>query len=273
MGYRDWGYDAQGHRDHTPRPGSPTTDGWNADGWTTDGWTPGSPYADEDDVTGPTGKWTDGIPRQAASRSDGPGASRAQEDRHISWVADLHSDGSAAEAKFDDGDPYGRSRYGQPPPSPRTQLGAPQPVWAYHDPALPGQPRRQPARDRLEPDDGDPGEQANGYLVSMLCTAGWFAFPLVLYTLWILTLDSEPADRCVDAAGEICASARTEALTDLAASLPRVGATLLVSLVVALLLRWASARWRAVTVGFAAAVIGAGSATVLFSVVSGHSLG
>jgi hypothetical protein len=50
-------------------------------------------------------------------------------------------------------------------------------------------------------------------------------------------------------------------------------ATLAFSLLIALVLRWVSSSWRAATVGFAAAVVGGGLATVGVSVITGQPIG
>jgi hypothetical protein len=47
----------------------------------------------------------------------------------------------------------------------------------------------------------------------------------------------------------------------------------MISLAVAAIMRWASASWRAISIGFAASIVGAGAATVLFSVISRTPVG
>ncbi|HEY2950484.1 MAG TPA: hypothetical protein VGJ53_19135 [Micromonosporaceae bacterium] len=107
----------------------------------------------------------------------------------------------------------------------------------------------------------------------MAAAAGWFAVPLVLYLLWALTLKSKPEAGCVDAAGQACPADRAAAIADLIGALPRLAAALTISFAAAAVLRWASATWRPITVGFIGAVVGAGAATVLFSVLGGAPLG
>jgi hypothetical protein len=101
----------------------------------------------------------------------------------------------------------------------------------------------------------------------------WYAVPMVLWVLWSLTLNSEASANCVDDAGVPCESERTEALTTLLDNMPRMGATLVLSILVAVILRWVSSSWRAATVGFAAAVVGGGMATVAISVITGQPIG
>jgi hypothetical protein len=83
-------------------------------------------------------------------------------------------------------------------------------------------------------------------------TAGWYAIPAVLYLVWLVTMDSE-----------------RQGLVgrQFVASLPWLVGAVVISLAVAALLRWATVGWRTLTVSFAAAVIGAGVATIAHSLV------
>jgi hypothetical protein len=149
--------------------------------------------------------------------------------------------------------------------------------------AYPGGPRRAPAPpsgkrkaaiyDVDDDDERDDEPEPGGYLASAAYTAMWYAVPMVLWVLWSLTLNSEASANCVDDAGVPCASERAEAITTLIDSLPQVGATMLFSVLVAMVLRWVSGSWRAGTVGFAAAVVGGGLATVAISVITGQPIG
>jgi hypothetical protein len=78
-------------------------------------------------------------------------------------------------------------------------------------------------------------------------TAGWYGIPGVLYLIWLLTLSG-------DRQGLVGRS--------FLAGLPWLAGAIVLSLVVATLLRWAVQGWRAFTISFAAAVIGAGVATI-----------
>ncbi len=143
--------------------------------------------------------------------------------------------------------------------------------WYEHPPAagVPA-PRRSvdgAHRSRVddEDDEDEDDEPERGYLPAILLTAAWYAGPVLLYLIWSVTLAGAPSPNCVDAAGEPCVSARADALGTLSDGLPRLAAAFSLSLVVALIIRLANGSWRAVTVGFAAAVVGAGIATVAFS--------
>jgi hypothetical protein len=81
-------------------------------------------------------------------------------------------------------------------------------------------------------------------------TAGWYGVPAVLYFVWLITLDS-------DRQGFV--------MRQFVGSLPWLFAAVVLSLAVAGLLRWAVVGWRALTLSFAAAVIGAGVTTIAHS--------
>ena len=68
------------------------------------------------------------------------------------------------------------------------------------------------------------------------------------------------ATTCVAAAGAKCATSHTAGLSKLFEVLPQIGIALVISVIVALLLRLVTTAWRGMTVGFAAAVVGAGVA-------------
>ncbi|HEU5108570.1 MAG TPA: hypothetical protein VFT95_08445, partial [Micromonosporaceae bacterium] len=136
----------------------------------------------------------------------------------------------------------------------------------------PGQ-RRATTYDVDEDDEVDEEPIPGGYLASALYTVMWFAVPMVLWVLWSLTLSGQASANCVDDAGAPCASERVEALTTLTDNLPRMLGTLAFSLVIAMVLRWVSSSWKAATVGFAAAVVGGGLATVGISVITGQPIG
>jgi hypothetical protein len=122
--------------------------------------------------------------------------------------------------------------------------------------------RRPPERlDRQR--DGEATDRAHEaadqrYWVTALWTMAWYAIPLLLTLGWVLL------------GGE--GDQRGSALGAVAGALPTATTALLVSLLVAATLRWASRTWRPVWVGFAAAAVGAGIATVVFSAITGQSL-
>jgi len=98
-------------------------------------------------------------------------------------------------------------------------------------------------------------------------TAVWYVVPVALYVVWALLLGSTPEPNCQDPAGNPCGSPRAEALETLVDTVPRLATALALSLVIAIVMRWANTTWRAATIGFAASVVGAGIATVLFTVI------
>ena len=81
-------------------------------------------------------------------------------------------------------------------------------------------------------------------------TAAWYGIPALLYLVWLVTLD----DQRQGLVGR-----------QFVASLPWLLAAVVLSLAVAGMLRWAIVGWRAVTLSFAAAVIGAGVTTIAHS--------
>jgi hypothetical protein len=107
------------------------------------------------------------------------------------------------------------------------------------------------------------------YLATFGWTAAWFAVPFALFAAWSLTFPSSPGTACARPTGNACPSPRSAALTTLMHSFPKLGMALGIALLVAGLIRLGSTAWRPITVGFSAAIIGAGSATVLASVLSG----
>ena len=90
-----------------------------------------------------------------------------------------------------------------------------------------------------------PDDPRYGHLLGL--TAGWYGATGAVYLLWLVTLGSGRAGG------------------GLAAGLPWLLVALALSLIIAGLLRWAIVGWRALTLSFAAAVIGAGVATIAHS--------
>ncbi|MGI5212641.1 hypothetical protein [Plantactinospora sp. CA-290183] len=132
--------------------------------------------------------------------------------------------------------------------------------------------RPSPLSRRLEDDLLD--SRPSGPLSAVLYAAAWYAVPALLFLVWVLTLDaSVPVDCVPELTGGVCRSDRGQAVAALVNAIPRFVAALTASLVLAVLLRWWNDAWRAVTIGLAAAVVGGGLTTVLFSVISGQPLG
>jgi hypothetical protein len=106
------------------------------------------------------------------------------------------------------------------------------------------------------------------FLATFGWTAAWYAIPVALFAAWSLTFPASPSTACARPTGGACPSPRTAALQMLVHGLPRLGAALGIALVIAVLVRIGSAAWKPVAVGFAAAVVGAGAATIIFSVLT-----
>jgi hypothetical protein len=120
-------------------------------------------------------------------------------------------------------------------------------TWARPEPA----PRSRAAEEdefpvRRHDEFGD--EPAYGPVLGY--TAGWFGIPAVFYLVWLVTLDG-------DRQGMVW--------RQFVASLPWLFTAVILALAVAGLLRWAVVGWRALTLSFAAAVIGAGVTTIAHS--------
>lgn len=130
---------------------------------------------------------------------------------------------------------------------------------AHRDPRLPSR------RDWDEFDDPSSGRH---FAAAALATIGWYTLPLTCYLGWLLFLPAEPRANCVDDDGGACPAPRDEGLRHLVDNLPEIGIAVALAVTVALLLRWITTGWRSVAVGFAASVVGAGAATVLFSALS-----
>ena len=109
----------------------------------------------------------------------------------------------------------------------------------------------------LEPDEDEIEEDTGGPLAAVGYTVIWYGVPVVLFVLYMLVLNG---------------SQQAHALSTLAGAAPQFGLSLVLSMVVAVGLRWASGSWKAASVGLAAAVMGGGLATVLSSAITGNSL-
>jgi hypothetical protein len=105
------------------------------------------------------------------------------------------------------------------------------------------------------------------FLATFGWATAWFAVPYALFALWSLTFPASPGTACARPTGNTCPSPRSLALTTLIDSLPKVAGAMAIALVVAGLIRLGSTAWRPITSGFAAAIIGSGAATVLYSVL------
>ena len=97
-----------------------------------------------------------------------------------------------------------------------------------------------------------PDEPSYGTVLAL--TAGWYLLPGLVYLIWLITVGNDRP---------------SSSGPDLGAGLPWLIASVVLSLAVAGLLRWAIVGWRALTLSFAAAVIGAGVATIAHSLAAG----
>jgi hypothetical protein len=110
----------------------------------------------------------------------------------------------------------------------------------------------------LEPDDDEEIEETTGGpLAAVGYTVIWYGVPVVIFVLYMLVLNG---------------SQQAHALSTLASAAPQFGLSLVLSMLVAVGLRWASGSWKSASVGLAAAVMGGGLATVLSSAITGNSL-
>ncbi len=106
------------------------------------------------------------------------------------------------------------------------------------------------------------------FLATFGWTVAWYAVPAAAFAMWSLTFPADAGTACARPTNGACPSPRTAALEALLNGLPRVGVALAIALAVAGLIRLGSAAWRTVTAGFAAAIIGAGLATVVYSALN-----
>jgi hypothetical protein len=162
-------------------------------------------------------------------------------------------------------DPPVRNSPPEPPPPPPTPPPVPRPA----PPTTPSAaarrydwrvPRHAALPDELPPERRFPS--------TFGWTTAWYAIPVALFAAWSLTFPASPSTACARPTGNACPSPRAAALQMLMHGLPQLGAALGIALVIALLIRIGSAAWKPITVGFASAVVGAGAATILFSVLT-----
>lgn len=130
-----------------------------------------------------------------------------------------------------------------------------------------GSSRRRLEDDLLNPNPGGP-------LAAVLYSAAWYAVPVLVFLVWVLTLDPSAPPGCVtDVTGGGCESERARAMELVVNGAPRFGTALASSLVCAVIFRWWGSTWRAWSVGLAAAVVGGGLSTVLLSAITGQPIG
>jgi hypothetical protein len=158
-----------------------------------------------------------------------------------------------------------------PPTTPRTVRATARPI-RPDDPrwGAPGRPvpPAAPSTDFRPPPIPVEVPPERHFLATFGWTAAWYTVPVAIFAAWSLTFPTDPGTACARPTGGACPSPRAAALANLITGMPRVGVALGIALLVAGLIRWGSTAWRPITVGFSSAIIGAGAATVLYSVLS-----
>jgi hypothetical protein len=109
----------------------------------------------------------------------------------------------------------------------------------------------------LDPDDEEDDQAAGGPLAAAGYTVIWYGVPVVLFVLYMLISNGGSQSHALDTAAKAA---------------PQFGGSLVLSLLISVGIRWFNSSWKAISVGLAAAVVGAGLATVLASAISGNSL-
>jgi hypothetical protein len=117
----------------------------------------------------------------------------------------------------------------------------------------------------------EPSRGRRYFLATFVWTVAWYAVPAAVFAAWSLTFPAAAGTACARPSNNACPPPRTAAVQALLHGLPQVGIALVVGLLVAGLIRLGSAAWRPVATGFAAAIVGAGLTTVLYSAL--HSIG
>ena len=157
---------------------------------------------------------------------------------------------------------YTESEYGYPGQG----LARREPGRLPTGPTYPPGHRREVARRTF--DELDEPTSGRQFVAAELATIFWYLLPLAGYLGWAYFLSTTPVAGCITELGVACPSPRDVAVDRLLANFPELGLSLSLSLTFSLLLRWITTGWHALAVGFAASVVGAGAATVLFTALS-----
>jgi hypothetical protein len=104
------------------------------------------------------------------------------------------------------------------------------------------------------------------YPAVMWWTAIWYAVPALLYVLWTFTLSSALPAGCTASTPD-CSSLRGQAVGAIGGHLVGILVAAALSFGVAWCIRRITLSWRAISVGFAAAVIGAGLTTMIVTII------
>jgi hypothetical protein len=107
----------------------------------------------------------------------------------------------------------------------------------------------------LDPDDEEGEPESGGLLAAVGYTVIWYGVPVVLFLAYMLVTGSQ-----------------SQAVSTLTKAAPQFGVSLVFSILIAVGIRRVSDSWKSISVGLAAAVVGGGLATVLFSAITGNSL-
>lgn len=138
----------------------------------------------------------------------------------------------------------------------------------YPREAYPPGPGQVPAAARSRrphppsPPEPEPDDEPS-WLPTLTWTIGCFVVPVALYLVWAATRSGTPLPDCLDDSGAPCPAPRTEALRGLVDTAPGLIGAVTLALLAAVGLRLMIDTWRASTVGIAAAVVGAGAATLI----------
>ena len=91
--------------------------------------------------------------------------------------------------------------------------------------------------------------------------------PVALYLVWAATRSGVPPPDCFDDSGAACPAPRSAALHGLMDMAPGLAGAVALAVLAGVGLRFMIEEWRASTVGISAAVIGAGTATMIATVL------
>jgi hypothetical protein len=160
----------------------------------------------------------------------------------------------------------------QYPPAQPYESHPPEPGQGHHRYAQPAAPRQYQAAARPsrqpEPVDEPDGEPRPPIAPALTWAIGAFLVPMLLYLAWAFTRSATAPAGCVDASGAACPSPRVEAAENLVGVLPALTGAFILSLLIAIGIRLIATSWRSGSVGLAAAVVGAGIATVVAAAIS-----
>ena len=155
----------------------------------------------------------------------------------------------------------------QPPPPATGHSGAWQAPAAEPPPSYGPVPYTGPPP---PPRPGGPGDWDNVPPLRQVLwwTLAFFVVPVLLYLLWAATRSGALPPGCVEPVGSDCRSPRAEAFAALGRGAPGLVGAVLLGVAAAALLRGYATAWRPAAIGLGGAVIGAGVATMLTTVLT-----